>query len=140
MRQVLVNSKGALLARMPSPVAKSEEVLVEVHYSMISIGTELAALRQPAAQLPSETSSLQRLKNYYQLLGKAFRNPKLAVGKLQQIAIRRINQLRPAQVVTADDGLSNTSRNELADTGWSVGYSAVGKILAIGEGISDLTI
>src|SRR6185436_18043340 len=45
MRQVLLNSTGAVVARVPRPVAEPGSVLVRVHYSLISVGTEIAPLR-----------------------------------------------------------------------------------------------
>ncbi len=49
MRQILCNSGGALVARMPRPSLRSGCVLVRVHHSLISTGTEIAALRPPEA-------------------------------------------------------------------------------------------
>ena len=45
MRQILLNSGGAVVARVPRPVVERGSVLVRVHYSLISVGTEIAPLR-----------------------------------------------------------------------------------------------
>src|SRR5260370_292819 len=45
MRQVLLKDSGALVARMPCPAVEPGTVLVRVHYSLISVGTEIASLR-----------------------------------------------------------------------------------------------
>ena len=45
MRQVLFSNNKAIVARMPRPTPAPGTVLVRVHYSLISTGTELATLR-----------------------------------------------------------------------------------------------
>lgn len=48
MKQVLGKSDGVLVARMPVPSMGPREVLVRVRYSLISTGTETAAMKLPA--------------------------------------------------------------------------------------------
>ena len=45
MRQILCNGTKVLLARMPRPSVQPGCVLIRIHYSLISAGTELASLR-----------------------------------------------------------------------------------------------
>ena len=45
MRQILLNSGGAVVARVPRPIVERGSVLVRVQYSLISVGTEIAPLR-----------------------------------------------------------------------------------------------
>ncbi len=54
MKQVLARSDGALVARMPTPAVGPRDVLVRNRYSLISTGTETAAM-QPAGA-PAEPS------------------------------------------------------------------------------------
>jgi predicted dehydrogenase/threonine dehydrogenase-like Zn-dependent dehydrogenase len=90
MRQVLINSGGALVARMPRPVVDHGSVLVRVRFSLISAGTELASLR-PSADAPARTpvSSVRTAIGY---LGKAARDPATARARLIQIARRLITR------------------------------------------------
>ena len=46
MKQIVASSKGIELIESPAPKCGSREICVEVHYSFISTGTELAALEQ----------------------------------------------------------------------------------------------
>ncbi len=89
MKQILLSSAGAILARVPRPAVVPGCVLVEVHHSLISVGTELAPLRatalagdtgEPAGPVPS----LVRRAPYY--LGKAVQHPDVAWMRLKQIS------------------------------------------------------
>ena len=42
MRQLLMNMSGVTVARMPRPVVQPGTVLIRVHYSLVSVGTEVA--------------------------------------------------------------------------------------------------
>lgn len=81
MKQVLIGSGGALVARMPAPVAMSGCVLIRVKYSLISTGTEIAALRpisssiSGAAPIEQVTELSSKARHY---LGKAAKNPRKA--------------------------------------------------------------
>ena len=102
MRQVLLSNGKVIVARMPRPTAAPGIVVVATRFSLIRSGTELAALRPFAAgsigatpaQRVSDLTSVARL-----YLGKAVRNPKLAVDRLRGIvanaARRRLSQLAP---------------------------------------------
>ena len=63
MRQILCNSSGALVARMPKPVVEPGMVLVRVHYSLISVGTEIAPLRA-SVTLEEGVTALNRAIGY----------------------------------------------------------------------------
>lgn len=103
MRQVLLNSKGALLARMPRPCVESHCVLVAVKYSMISPGTELAGLRQ--SQVSAATTSLQKVKSQSSLavkyLAKAAQHPRKALRRARQWASQEWQQRMAAPQGTA---------------------------------------
>lgn len=88
MRQVLLNDAGALVARMPRPSVEPGTVLVRVHYSFLSIGTELAALRPVWAGFAGASTgerllTCSSLANKY--LGKALRDPRKAMKRAMQI-------------------------------------------------------
>ena len=102
MRQVLMTSSGAIVARMPRPGIDPGTVLVRVRYSLISTGTELAALKgtgssATAADVPART---QVALTY---LGKAIRNPSLAARRVTSIARRVVRNAleRPPEPAVA---------------------------------------
>jgi predicted dehydrogenase/threonine dehydrogenase-like Zn-dependent dehydrogenase len=94
MRQILLNSQGAIVARMPRPAVAAGEVLVRTHFSLISTGTELSSLR-PGPAADETGPSVPRLAVSY--LGKAIRNPRKAAQRLAGIARRALAQARPVQ-------------------------------------------
>ena len=57
MRQILLNSNGAVVARVPRPTVERGVVLVRVQYSLISVGTELAPLRSVGSAAPTARRS-----------------------------------------------------------------------------------
>ena len=101
MRQVMFSNSKAFVARMPRPTPGPGCVLVRTQFSLISTGTELATLRplfaisagQSAAERVSEVTT--RAQHY---LGKALRNPRLAIDRAMSIAHNSINR-RLADVV-----------------------------------------
>ncbi len=77
-----MNASGVALARMPAPVADDDSVLVRVHYSMISVGTEVAPLKISSASqenIPERVSAKLQLARLY--LGAAIRNPRRAIER-----------------------------------------------------------
>jgi predicted dehydrogenase/threonine dehydrogenase-like Zn-dependent dehydrogenase len=101
MRQVMFSSSRAFVARMPRPTPDAGCVLVRTHFSLISTGTELAALRPlfavHAGQSTAErVSELTTRAHYY--LGKAVKNPRLAIGRAVSIARNSVNR-RLAEVM-----------------------------------------
>src|SRR4051812_30723750 len=95
MRQVLFSSTKAIVARMPRPTPDRGSVLVRVSYSLISTGTELATLRPLSAGTGGATTAervgdLTSRAGVY--LGKAIRNPRLAVDRALKIASTVLRQ------------------------------------------------
>ena len=100
MRQVLLNSQGALVARMPAPTVQPGCVLVRTSYSLISVGTEISSLLPaPAAgggdNGPSAT--LLRARAYgvkageaASLLARAVRHPDKAVRRIMRMVRARL--------------------------------------------------
>lgn len=98
MKQVLIGGSGALLARMPTPTVDAGSVLVRVRYSLISSGTEIAALRPVASSLQGGTkleqaAELSSKAAFY--LGKAAKDPRKAFDRVSQIAKSYIRQKLP---------------------------------------------
>lgn len=97
MRQVLLNTTGALVARVPRPAVEAGSVLLRVHYSLISVGTEIAPLR--ATLTAPDVSQVEKGVAYANLARHYFKqslkDPRKAASRLKQIARRRIAQLAP---------------------------------------------
>jgi predicted dehydrogenase/threonine dehydrogenase-like Zn-dependent dehydrogenase len=135
---------------MPRPTLDAGSVLVRVHFSLISAGTELAGLRNQAAAVPESTAPgvarvLASPARRYLL--KAIRNPGKAARKLLELAQRKAASAlarftapvaRPINTPAGQDPEPATG-SDLADQGWNVGYSLSGEVLAVGAGITDLS-
>ena len=102
MRQILLNSEGAVIARMPRPSLETGSVLVRAHFSLISVGTEVASLR-PSVPSDPDSGILDKIQTYNSLaslyLGKAIRNPGLAARRVQSIAMNRVRRGLPNKTV-----------------------------------------
>ena len=93
MRQILLNSRGAVVARMPRPVVEPGCLLIRVRYSLISTGTEIASLRPQSGG--SESSATSRARQAVNYLGKAIRNPVKAKRRLTAIALDALGRMLP---------------------------------------------
>src|SRR5204862_7853659 len=100
MRQILLNSSGAVVARVPRPIVERGSVLVRVHYSLISVGTEIAPLRSVAGAAP-DSSAVERGIEYASLakhyMRASLRDPRKAMQRAAKIAKSQIGRLRPAR-------------------------------------------
>src|SRR5919106_3456956 len=98
MRQILLNSGGAVVARVPRPIVEPGSVLVRVHYSLISVGTEIAPLRSTSAAAP-DSSAIERGMEYASLaqhyLRASLRDPRKAIDRVARLARQRVARLRP---------------------------------------------
>lgn len=99
MRQILLNDRGALVARMPRPALEDGTLLVRVRYSLVSTGTELSGLRASAD--PADKGSVTErarasagLARHY--LKAAIAEPDRAMRRVAAIARGRIAALRPS--------------------------------------------
>lgn len=96
MKQVLCNSNGAVIARMPRPTLAAGTVIVKTHYSLISVGTELAPLRSSSSDL--SVTNIEKAKIYSstarQYLWKALKNPDKAMLRASQIVSKAAENLR----------------------------------------------
>lgn len=88
MRQLLGNNRGVAVARMPRPIAGPGAVLVRVHYSLVSVGTELAAFRASSASggtgdVRGQEGAAARARRY---LLRAVQDPRKAAARVAKIA------------------------------------------------------
>jgi predicted dehydrogenase/threonine dehydrogenase-like Zn-dependent dehydrogenase len=109
MRQILLNTGGAAIARVPRPIVERGSVLVRVHYSLISVGTEIAPLRTVAGAAP-DSSAMERGVEYANLarhyLRASLRDPRKAINRVAQIARRRVAAMRPRPTPTVTPALT----------------------------------
>src|SRR5437763_1202237 len=145
MRQILMNSGGVVVARVPRPIVERGSVLVRVQYSLVSVGTEIAPLRTMKQAAPDSTAierGVQRAELLRHYFRASLRDPRKAADRLAQIARREAKKLlssgRPAMappVVSAETaGPQPPASDDLDAQGWNIGYSAAGEVVALGEG------
>jgi threonine dehydrogenase-like Zn-dependent dehydrogenase len=141
MRQLLMNMDGVVVARMPRPSIQRGMVLIRVHYSLISVGTEVAPLR-PASVSAPDVSPIERhverarLARHY--LRASLRDPRKAARRVSQMAERRLSRLRQTPQPGGADAAAAPTTSDRNAQGWAIGYSVAGEVVAVGEGISDL--
>ena len=96
MRQVILNSGGAMVIRVPAPAAEPGAIVVRTRYSLISVGTEIASLLPPPALPQAPLIRLQGIGSLAGLyLGKALRNPRKAVHRVASIAAHQVRKRLP---------------------------------------------
>ncbi len=98
MRQILISGGQALVARVPRPAVAPGHVLVRVRYSLVSTGTETAALRPltagTAGVTPAERiADLSSRARVY--LEKAVRDPRRAANRLKDLLQTALRQRMP---------------------------------------------
>ncbi len=111
MKQVLIKQGKAVVEKIPSPQCQAGLVLVAVHYSCISAGTELSSLKNSGAPLWQ----------------RALKQPQNVQKVLQ--SVNNIGLSRTYSLITGQLSAGNPT-----------GYSAAGVVLAIGEDIKDLRV
>lgn len=98
MRQILLSGGNALVARVPRPAVAAGHILVRVRYSLVSTGTETAALRPLSAGSAGTTTGerVADLSNRARVhLSKAVRDPRKAARKLRELAATALRQHMP---------------------------------------------
>jgi len=142
MRQLLMNMSGVTVARMPRPVVQPGTVLIRVLYSLISVGTEVAPLR-PASVAAPDTPAIERgldrarvLKHYFRA---SLRDPRKAARRLSQLVEYRLSRAHQSAVASVGATPSAPVASDLNAQGWAIGYSAAGEVMAVGDGIHDLS-
>lgn len=111
MKQVLIKKGRAVVADTPAPSLLDRNVLVEVRFSLISTGTEVAGLQR------SSKSLLQKIKERPENIRKA-----MELAKKQGVA-------KMLDTVRMKEGA------EMA-----TGYSCAGEVIATGKAVRDLKI
>ena len=109
MKQVLFKSGKAYVENTPAPSVEPGTVLVHVEYSCISAGTEISGVRSSGEPIWK----------------RALKHPdevKQVLSMVSDQGIRRIHRMVKGKLTS----------------GTALGYSAAGKVIAVGEGISDL--
>lgn len=124
MRQVLISSSAALVARMPAPTVAPGSVLVRTRFSLISTGTELASLAPLASSLKGGTALEQAVElsskaTFY--LGKAVRDPRKAAERARSMVSAFVgNKLAMARPKVSSNAPPATPAN-LGTASWEKG-------------------
>jgi predicted dehydrogenase/threonine dehydrogenase-like Zn-dependent dehydrogenase len=107
MKQVLIRKGTVFVEQVPRPVIERDHVLVEVAYSVISPGTELAGIRSSGQSL----------------LKRAAKNPEKALRVLKALKERGIRRTIAAV-------------GETTGAIMPTGYSCSGIVIQVGEGVT----
>lgn len=111
MKQVLIRQGRVVVERMPAPACGSGEVLVRTAFSLISPGTETAALESSAPE-PAGTAWMRRARR---------------AGEVVDLVRARGIAAARAAVAARLEGPSAAT-----------GYSLAGRVLETGSGVDDL--
>lgn len=111
MKQVLLRGGGAVVEDVPAPGVGEKNILVRVHYSCISVGTESAGMT--AAAVPLYKRALKQPENV-------------------RLAFKMMQEQGVARTVKRIQGM-------LA-TGQPTGYSAAGEVIAIGSQVEGFSV
>src|SRR5262245_14290573 len=139
MRQILGTSNGAVIARMPRPTVDRGSVLVRVHYSFISAGTELAPLRTtivaPEASVATKIEAYTNLSRIY--INAALRDPAAAVRFAKRLAKKKVDEFASLKQSSGSEPPPQ-DRGDMGDDGWNLGYSVAGEVVEVGADVTDL--
>lgn len=111
MKQVLVHKGAVILEEVPPPAFSANEVLIQTYYSLISTGTELSGVTMSGESL----------------LSRARKQP---------------HNVKKAMKMVAEKGLLKTYKiiKGMLDFGTPTGYSLAGRVLAVGENVTDIRV
>ena len=111
MKQVLIQKGNVIIPEVPAPMVAPRSILVQVHSSCISIGTELAGVKMSA--LP-----------------------------LYRRALKQPHHVKKVIEVMRDQGVERTIKRIMGmlGSGTPTGYSAAGKVIQIGEQVTNFRI
>ncbi len=125
MKQVVSSSKGIDVIDVPSSLIEEGTILVEVDYSFISTGTELATLRALGL---GQSESNER--GFSQSITESKALIRKTVNYLHERGIRKTVE-RVFSRISDADGTS--------DRLVTLGYSCSGKVVSVGEGVSEFS-
>ena len=117
MKQVFSTSSGIKTLEVPSPLIQQGYILVEVSYSLISSGTELATIEKVESKDNGSNSRLKQNIKYAKKIVSHLQNQ--GISKTVSVISERIS----------NQGFRNESLVPL-------GYSCSGKIIAVGKGVT----
>lgn len=111
MKQVLLKQGQAVLDDVPAPQLQTGFVLIQVAYSCISAGTEMSGLA-------------------------------LTGMPLWRLALKKPQQVKKALQFAANHGIKKTRQfiQGQLHAGRPTGYSAAGRVVAVGDGVTDFKI
>jgi len=138
-----MNMSGVTVARMPRPVVGPGTVLIRVHYSLVSVGTEVAPLRPASVSAPDTPAierSLDRARRLQHYFRASLKDPRKAARRLSQIVEYRLSRARQTAVSSVGASPAAPVASDLNAQGWGIGYSAAGEVVEVGEGVHDLAV
>jgi len=110
MKQVLLTSSGVEVREVPAPGVDAGSVLVRVHTSCISVGTEMSGVRD--SNLPLWKRAMQRPQQ-----------------------LRRLADMVMSEGLDA----TRTAVRTKLGAAQPIGYSAAGTVIAVGDGVTDFS-
>jgi predicted dehydrogenase/threonine dehydrogenase-like Zn-dependent dehydrogenase len=125
MKQVVSSSKGIDVIDVPSSLIEEGTILVEVDYSFISTGTELATLRALGL---GQSESNER--GFSQSISESKELIQKTINYLHERGIRKTVERVFARI--SHDGVTS-------DRFVTLGYSCSGKVISVGEGVSEFS-
>jgi len=125
MKQVVALSKGIDVIDVPSSILGKGNVLVEVYYSFISTGTELATLRAlDSNHFKSDPEGVSKtISDSKEFIGRI-------VNYLRQQGIKKTVERIFSRL--SEDGITS---NRIV----TLGYSCSGRVVSVGEGVSEFS-
>lgn len=111
MKQVLIKQGAAVVSDVPAPAVEPGTVLVRLSHSCISAGTELGGMRSSGQ--PLWKRALEQPERVRQVIDLA---AKQGIAATRRMVERKVSQETPT------------------------GYSVAGVVIAVGEGVKDLTV
>lgn len=111
MKQILLKRGGAVVETVPAPIVGEKAILVGVHYSCVSVGTESSGLAAVNTQIYK----------------RALRRPK---------AVQQVFQMLRNEGLSNTIGRVRG----ILDTGHPTGYSAAGVVLAVGNEVEGFKV
>ncbi len=120
MKQVLVCNSGALVARVPLPAVAAGSILVKTSYSLISTGTEIAAISPDQIRKFGPSTASENLDIARRFIGLSLRDPKQVSWQVREFAARRVKKFLPGnkvQVAFTDNQTTSHAKLEFDAAG-----------------------
>ena len=126
MKQVVASRKGVKVLDVPSSLLEKGTLLVEVEFSLISSGTELATLR--ALGLNQNEDNTEEISS--------------TISQSRELISKVLNYLKKQGVKkTVERIFTRLSDNDLvSDHLITLGYSCSGRVISVGEGVNGFGV